>query len=134
MDVTGIDSETYARALLPRERCDHPDSILCISCIEEQANKTHTNEILKKDSSQWYASFAKLEDSASIGFLFDQLDLPGFNMDKMVLEHAFISNFKEDTLTTPLHANSITSSMSVQFSGSKTWIFFPPEVTLGKLL
>ena len=46
----------------------------------------------------------------------------------MNFEHAFISNLKAGKISAPIHGNSATSSMAVQFIGKKTWLFFPPHV------
>jgi len=77
--------------------------------------------------------------------------LPPLMLKSMLMEHAFVSNFKKPTMTAALHANSMTSSMagklssfryfvtskyhitiwypySVQFVGKKSWIFFSPDV------
>lgn len=47
----------------------------------------------------------------------------------MVL-HGFISNFKESVITAVMHANHMSSSLAVQYVGSKTWLFIPREIYL----
>jgi hypothetical protein len=41
--------------------------------------------------------------------------------------HGFISNFKESIITAVIHANPLSSSLMVQYLGSKTWLFFSSQ-------
>ena len=38
--------------------------------------------------------------------------LPGIPVEKMVIEHAFVSNFKTPVMTATIHANPLTASMA----------------------
>ena len=46
--------------------------------------------------------------------------------------HGFISHFKESVVTATMHGNSLSSSLAVQYVGSKTWLFVPREIFLAE--
>jgi hypothetical protein len=53
------------------------------------------------------------------------IDLPSSLLNQTFsLFHGFISNFKESMITAVMHGNSLSSSLAVQYVGSKTWLFF----------
>lgn len=114
-----------------RDSCLHPESALCAPCFDNEHHKVTVESILRPSegsSSAYYAAFAKLSEFSTIRQLFALLQLPGIDVDKMNFEHAFISNLKAGKISAPIHGNSATSSMAVQFIGKKTWLFFPPHV------
>ena len=43
------------------------------------------------------------------------------------VDQAFLSNFKEDILGTPLHAAPATQSYTLQYTGKKMWLFVSPK-------
>ena len=69
----------------------------------------------------WYASFAKIADSA-VEKMWNTMNFP-FSVEVAELEHAFISNLKEPMITAAIHANPMTSSMAIQ-------VHTPPRLRL----
>jgi hypothetical protein len=97
--------------------------MLCLPCFSTLQKIVNVSSITKRSSSDSYATFAKLEDTISNEYLFKQMNWSGVDIAKVNIEHAFISNFEEDTMTAQIHANCMTSSMAIQYIGSKTWLF-----------
>lgn len=128
VDLSSINSPTLARRYDPN--CKYNESAVCRMCFASDADSIQVRDILGQNASDYYASFAKLSDAVAISALFDRLEIPGIDQKKIGFEHAFISNFERDIITAPWHANVMSSSLAIQFVGSKTWLFAAPEVTL----
>eukprot|EP01036_Dinobryon_divergens_P029191 gene29191-38258_t len=111
-DFNIVNSDARAKERLPE--CVH-ESTLCEPCFGYNHTTVNAADILNDNQGgrEFYAAFAKLEDFTAVSKLWDILQLPGIPVEKMVIEHAFVSNFK-----TP-------------FVGKKTWIFYPPSVYRG---
>lgn len=52
--------------------------------------------------------------------------LPGVPRDRFMLDSNFISNFKEDLVSSAFHAASAVTSYSIQLVGTKMWVFSNP--------
>jgi hypothetical protein len=132
-DISTITAKTQAEKFL--ESCDYPESIICKVCLNSKGPDAHhvlnVSEIFEKPGN-FYSSFAKMDDIPSVKNLLYSIQIPNMNYEKMNFEHAFIGNFDRDRMTAYLHGNTITSSMAIQFVGSKTWLFFAPEEFKGK--
>jgi hypothetical protein len=110
------------------EPCDRMESVICKTCLDAtEHNIMNVSDIFAKPTN-YYSSFGKLDDIPSVKRLVESIAIPDLDIDKMNFEHAFIGNFAEDRVTAYLHGNSLTNSMSVQFVGSKHWLFFSPTV------
>lgn len=129
VNFSSINSPTLARRYDPN--CEHNESVICRMCFAREPTSIQVQDILGPESSDYYAAFAKLEDAIAISSLFNLLEIPGINQTKILFEHAFISNFEKDTITAAWHANAMSSSLAIQFVGSKTWLFVSPRITLG---
>jgi len=110
------------------EPCNHLESIVCKTCLDATEHTIMNVSDIFAAPTNYYSSFGKLDDIPSVKRLVDSIAIPDLDISKMTLEHAFIGNFPVDRVTAYLHGNSISSSMSVQFRGSKHWLFFSPEV------
>lgn len=108
--------------------CDRVESVVCKTCATLDEHKMINISDLYATPSYYYSSFAKLDNVASIAELVKIVNIPGLEAKNMVLEHAFVGNFEQDKITAFFHANSLTSSMSIQFLGSKAWLFVSPQV------
>jgi hypothetical protein len=125
IDYTQIESEVRAKRLM--DNCKY-ESVLCLPCTAPK--ETHNVNISKIMSDQgYYASFSSIGAAKQ---LWDLIGFP-FSIDVAEIEHAFVSNLKEDRITAQFHANVMTSSMAIQFIGRKTWIFYKPETFLGQM-
>jgi hypothetical protein len=104
-------TESLVRAKAIKEQCPWK-SALCTPCFDPQKKVTEvsTRQIFHEQG--WYASFAKISDSA-VAAIWDTMNLP-FSVNVAQLEHAFISNLKDAMVTAGIHANPMTSSMAIQ--------------------
>jgi hypothetical protein len=104
-----LDSTVRAKAL--RDVCRW-ESSLCRPCFDtdKPVQLISTSKIFNEKG--WYASFAKISDSAVEG-LWNLMKLP-FDVSTTQLEHAFISSLAKPMITAGLHANPMTSSMAIQ--------------------
>ena len=124
-----------------RDKCLYPESIVCPVCFENPiiypddpklASLNIFNEIFnEKGYSNYYSSFSYI-NITKIKSIFRSMNF-GFSHEKIKLEHAFISNFKEGRVSASIHGSAMVSSMAVQFVGSKTWIFFSPQVYVDQM-
>lgn len=110
------------------EDCEYPESVICKVCLDKSIHHVMNVSEIMSAPTNYYASFAKLDHIPAVQGLIDSLGIPGMDVAKLNFEHAFIGNFPEDRITAFAHGNTVTSSMSIQFVGSKNWIFFPPHV------
>lgn len=77
-----------------------------------------------------YASFSTIGEDVQQRLL-KESGIVMASDQKVVVEHAFVGNFKKTAITATLHAAITARSMSVQFTGSKTWMFISPEDYMG---
>lgn len=127
-DHRNIKSTVRSKSL--KENCPW-ESTLCTPCFDDKKKVTNINAQQIFDEPGWYASFAKISDDV-VTQLWDLLRLP-FNVQDTEIEHAFISNLAAPMITAAIHANPMTSSMAVQFVGSKTWLFFAPSTYIDQM-
>ena len=128
-DPKQIDSKTQANLLLD---CNGEESVICPPCYKHDEHEIiEVQQIFNVSSSNYYSSFAKLDDVHSVKTLFNAINFTGIDFKKLNFEHAFISNLPRDRVTAQAHGNSATSSMAVQFIGSKVWLFFSPKAFRG---
>ncbi len=108
------------------------NSVICRPCFDpaKKVQVVSTSDVFKEGSGL-YASFAKISEKA-VTDMWNMMKLP-FQVTTTQLEHAFISNLKEPMITAGIHANPMTSSMAIQFSGKKTWLFFDSKTYLDKM-
>jgi hypothetical protein len=68
-----------------------------------------------------YAAFLEFRHSPSRG------NSPDDIFQDVFTDHGFLSNFREDLISTALHAAPAAQSYSIQYLGTKIWIFLPPS-------
>jgi hypothetical protein len=125
-----INSTTLAVPLV--DDCIYPESVLCRpQCFNHHNRQTVDiqKDILQAKHSKYYASFSKIEDFSVLEEMFKSLGAPAINVKAFEFEHAFIANLEKGMITAQIHANSVTSSMAVQFVGTKWWYFWSPQTT-----
>ncbi|CAE7695322.1 unnamed protein product, partial [Symbiodinium microadriaticum] len=108
-DHMNINSTVRAKSLA--DTCNH-QSMICKPCFNESKMVTSIDTTTVFTEPGWYASFAKIADSA-VENMWNTMNLP-FSVETTELEHAFISNLKEPMITAAVHANPMTSSMAIQ--------------------
>jgi len=87
----------------------------------------HVNvSTILQQKGEWFSTFAKLESGQFMKKLWKVLGL-SFFLKEIEIEQAFISNFESGLLTAPYHGAPMFLSLAVQYLGSKTWLFIPPE-------
>lgn len=108
--------------------------------IGEILNKTYGGDYFSsftklKESEMKNYEGLKLTDSVATSVIpeniYDKL-FPTFAEKKYELIHAFASNFDHPRISTSIHCNALATSAAIQMIGSKTWLFYPPQVYLGK--
>lgn len=136
-------------------RSTRPESTLCFGCEASKKAKSITmgDIFSRKYGAHWFSSFTKLEvadqkeakkndDTLTVSStvassqvtdnIYDKL-FPSFAVNKVYDRlHTFVSNFDYDRVSTSIHCNSFASSAAVQLVGSKSWLFYPIEIYLGK--
>jgi hypothetical protein len=135
------------------ENCTRLESNLCASC---EAHKEHRDltvgEIMsRKYGPDYFSSFTKMKEAdmhkkEGLGLkvtstvasttiaenIYDKL-FPSFQEKKYELIHAFVSNFDRSRVSTSVHCNALATSAAIQLVGSKSWLFYPPQVYLDKM-
>ena len=70
---------SYTQAMELKRTCDIPESIICSPCFDHESQKSvHTNDIFGSSNSNYYSSFAKLDDIPSVAALFNFVNISGF--------------------------------------------------------
>mmetsp|Transcript_19744 Transcript_19744/g.17929 ORF Transcript_19744/g.17929 Transcript_19744/m.17929 type:complete len:351 (-) Transcript_19744:128-1180(-) len=124
-DLKSMNASSMGKKKL--QECRWDESALCAPCFDTTHVPVRIEEmLLSENGSDFYIGFGKINEFEVIKRLWDDLNVP-IDIEKLIIEQGFISNFNEDVLTAPLHGNGVTSSMAVQYVGKKTWVFVPPK-------
>eukprot|EP01039_Chlorochromonas_danica_P001376 gene1376-1497_t len=116
------------------ENCTVLESVICKTCVfmnDEDHVIMNVTEIFKKPT-YYYSAFAKLDNVEAIANSLTAIGIPDVDPKKMILEHAFAGNFPKDIITAYIHGNTMTSSMSITFAGSKSWLYWDPKNYRGR--
>lgn len=74
------------------------------------------------DGLSYFAAFVPFMTRESTNLI-----LPGVDFSQFMFDQSFISHFDRDVVSTPFHAASAATSISVQLTGKKLWLFSDPH-------
>lgn len=120
--------ETTVRARRTADTCANFTCVCQHSSCVAPKSEVHTVDLQTVLSDPgWYVMFDAFLSEVAYDTLQRALPLSWISRATTVVEHAFLSNFKQSIVTAVIHSNPFSNSLAIQYVGSKTWLFFPRE-------